>query len=502
MKRVIFLFFVVVTFAACRKNEFQSIQPEKISEKQVAKIEFARTLAKAIAKEPLLRSFIKSEALKQFDKDYDVLFNLVKDQIMEDGESVYEKIEKYASAKENLDKNLSMLPLLTIYVPVLPDFYAEKWDTNLEIPRVAVEPDKKNLLQKNVEIYDGDGTKINLESKYVPGFPVIVIKENERVTIQNAENPTSNKQFIQGSDLAVPFMKKNGLTYSFISEDFNGNIQARPTIASGIDAVNITAFNSGNEWQRDYVYYGITPTNQTGIFTNRFSEFIKSFKLINGNDHTLIGDHTNDPKINQAYNGKGFSSLPSVPWVEGNYEFRVSVLINAKNGVGQELRKIFTIRGSDLFSPQYQRVNVGGGFLNYHYFLLTSVVPKQVDMNLELIPWDLEQYGSAWKFIVSEYDPAEEITYQVTNTAVFGANFSFDPVLSGTVKGGAKFGASAQTTHSTVYTYKTTTGSDDLGEGILEFRSPIITSQNGTLYNTYEVTTGVVSFSVEPKRIY
>lgn len=499
MKRMILLSFMVTTFAACKKSELPIVQQQQKSEQQLAKIEFAQTLAKAVAKEPLLRSFIKNEALKQFDKDYDVLFNLIKDQKMEDGESVYEKITKYASSKENFEMNLNKMPLLTIYVPVLPEFSAENWKPESQIPMIAVEPDKK---QKDVEIYDGDGNKIELEFKYIPAFPVIVIKENERVTIQNtgSNNLNSNRQFIKGSDMPVAFAKKDGLTYSFISNDFNGTIQSRVTTASGIDAVNIEAFNSGDEWQRDYVYYGITPTNTNGIFTNRFSEFIRSFKFINGNDYYLVSDQTGDPTLRNPFiYFDDVPPLPSYKWTEGNYEFRISILINAKNGVGQELRKIFTAQGQDLFEPVYQ---IKKNFLYWTYTVVGVTSKEFYPTNLELIPWDLEQYGSAWKFIVSEYDPTEELTRSVTNSSTFGANFGVDINTGQKTKIGPKFGISATTTSSTTYTYKTTTGSDDLGEGILDFRSPIITNYASGNYATYEVTTGVVSLSVEPKRIY
>ena len=46
MKRVVLLSFMVVTFAACKKNELPIIQNEKRSEQQSAKIEFAQTFAR------------------------------------------------------------------------------------------------------------------------------------------------------------------------------------------------------------------------------------------------------------------------------------------------------------------------------------------------------------------------------------------------------------------------------------------------------------------------
>lgn len=485
-----------MSILSCRKNELAKNTDIEDRHFYLETSNFAVALAKTLKNEPLVRDLIKAESLRQIDKDYDVLFVLVKDKLLDDGETLRQKIDRYAQDMD-LDGFLNKNPLLTIYVPELPEFNAEIWDTKLQIPEVAVEPDNIQSLMRKVEVYDSEGIKNELDFSLVPGTPTIVVKKNERIIIYEEETAKSSEKILKESDFPVPFSQIGTTTFAFASPDFN-NLAAqtnRPASSSDIDPVNIAAFNSGNEWQRDYVYYGITPTNQTGLFTNRYSEFVVSMKFLNPNDYYLVSDQQNDPKLDDGWI-ISFSGYPQPKWIEGNFEFRMSVLINAKNGVGQELKKVFTAKGSDLFTPVYKKL------LHPHYKLESITAKEFRPVSLELIPWDLEQYGLAWKFIVSEFDPSEEVTYSVTNTSVFGGNFSFDPVFSGTVKGGAKFGASVQTTHSTTYTYKTTTGSDELGEGILEFRSPIIVSQTGTIYNTYEVNTGVLSLSVEPKKIF
>ena len=189
----------------------------------------------------------------------------------------------------------------------------------------------------------------------------------------------------------------------------------------------------------------------------------------------------------------------------GKFTGKVPDLCNAMqemvNGTGQELRKIITVSGSDLFEPIYNISNPAS--LPIYYYTLTGVTSKvYYPTNLELVPWDLEQYGSAWKFIVSEYDPSEEVTTSVTNSSTYGTNFGLD-VTGIFGKLGAKFGVTTTSSSSTTYTYKTTTGSDELGEGILDFRSPIVTGVPITgIATTYEVTTGRISMSVEPKRVY
>ena len=475
----------------------------------------AQTLSKALANEPALRKLLKDEALKQFDKDYDVLFQLIKD-IKPDGkETVYEKLLQYSSSKAELVSALDALPLLTIYIPDLPWFNAEKWNTATEIPVVAVAPGKA---PEGVAAYDASSARIDIPNNAIPGFPVLVVKDNERVVLNSSIQPqpgnSAAKTFSAFSDKEVPFNQ----TYSFISGSFDGishNLSSRTGVnvpgSYEIDPVAVAAYKSGNEWHRDYVYYGIDASNNitSGKFRNDYSEFIKSFRFIKGNDYTLISDDGNDPKPlpgvkSETNRTLAFGKQPF--WTEGNFEFRISVLINAKNGAGQELRKIFTVKGSDLFDiiPKEQSAIFG-----WKFYLIDHLEPKLVPLNIELIPWDLENYGSAWKFILAEYDPSIAITNTVTNSATYGGNFDFSIPLGDKIKVGPKFGVSATSTSSTTYQYKTTTGSDDLGEGILDFRSPIITSYTaGTpgndaneLIHTYEVSTGVVSFAVEPQRI-
>src|SRR4051794_33782850 len=123
-------FFIIATTIAiavfsCKKNNIaeKSILPvvENTSANYQKRITFSKVLAKAIGAEPLLREKIKNEALKQFDLDYDVLFQTIKDDVLSDNETVFNKMSKYASSKEEFEKLVSSLPLLTIYVPELAD---------------------------------------------------------------------------------------------------------------------------------------------------------------------------------------------------------------------------------------------------------------------------------------------------------------------------------------------------------------------------------------------
>lgn len=491
-----------LSFVACKKEETkQSVPPAQLlsDPDDVYRVAFSKTLAKAVQAEPDLRSFIKAEAIKLFDNDYDVLYQAVKDRKLANGITLQATLSKYADDAEAFNSNVDKLPLLTIYVPELPNFSAERWDAQSQVPLVALAQRHK----KDVSLFDAEGKEQTLAAKYIPGFPVLVVKSNERVVTGNSSN---------GGRQQKPYFSNARFAFSFLDDAFNGSIKAparKKTFEKGpsgerlalsLDSVLINAYKSGVEWHRDYIYYGISPVNSIGKFTNRFSEFITSFRFTKPEHLGLVSDQDNDPK-------PVLFSTRRPAWTDGRFEIRISAFINSKNAVGQELRKYFTATGPELFTLEYDSSRLLGNLYVYKY---KQATPIAYDPNIELVPWDLEQYGSVWKFAVSEYDPSEEITRTVTNTTTFGTNFEINVSTGEKVKVGGKFGASTTSTHTEVFQYKTTMGSEDLAEGVLDFRTPVIIA-SGTLpllfftlpyFLTYEVSTGTVNFSVEPKRIY
>lgn len=86
-----------------------------------------------------LREFLKNEALKKFNGDYDILYNYVKDHKV--GNSTFRNILKsYYINESDLIEIENTVPSLTIFVPSLPknSFSAENWNISRDIPLVAV----------------------------------------------------------------------------------------------------------------------------------------------------------------------------------------------------------------------------------------------------------------------------------------------------------------------------------------------------------------------------
>lgn len=502
MKKILLMTTLVLSFMACKKNDLgrSPVDSYDLKSAYEAKTLFSETLVKTLKAEPLVRNFLKEEALKKFDNDYDIIYFIKKDVVLGDGQTLHQKMLKYATQKETFEKNVERYPLMNIYVPVLPDFTAESWNPSIEIPVVAVEPDRLN---RQVNIITPEGEQFKIPHNTVPAVPTVVVKENERVVIETAEINKYNSRLMKGSDLPEFYIEKEGKRFLFLAPAFNGitkfkGVTARTVPQSLVDAKLLTAYSNGNEWQRDYIYYNISPTTPNGVFSIQFREFVKSFKFLNMSvsEFGQVSDQDGDPKLDTEVFDPPY-------WIEGAFEFRMDVLINAKNGIGQILGKVFSANGADMLTPTYTSTHLGFGI--YVYTVTGFTANEFHPTNLEILGWDLQLYGSVWKFIMTEYDPDQTTTRTVTNTSTYGSNFGFDATFGSDVKFGPKFGLSSTTTETNTFTITTTLTSDDLGSGTLDFRDPVLLSGptgTGNNYQTYEVTTGKLSFSVEPQRIF
>jgi hypothetical protein len=148
-------------------------------------------VAKALAismKEKSVRRFIKEEALKKFDGDYDILYGQIESKQIEgrNFESILAtntnsgKSTK-VDAVNNLRQTQKLIPLLNIAVPGK----IEKWDTDNYSPVVVVLPeDYSEQKTTKLKAFKSDGTFTFIDAKVIPNEPVIVITENERTLFE------------------------------------------------------------------------------------------------------------------------------------------------------------------------------------------------------------------------------------------------------------------------------------------------------------------------------
>ena len=487
---------LLVALGSCSENNLQDPAPKTNQEqvytpdaKDLLKADFGRAFSKALVQSQSLRQLVKAEALKMFNNDYDVLYSAIKDESVENGLTVRELLLQFEAASK-MEKIETSLPLLTIFVPELPEetFSAKNWDAGQVIPAVGVTSASSN----DVLMIGHETEEYMLESWKIPAFPVVVIKDNERII------PITSKSRAQARGSAF---RAGDMEYVFLADCFDGSIETKEIKAEQdengrfvrnpdsklIEAYNI--YKNVDGWHRDYIYYNIQPSQDRGAFSYDFQEHITSFSLKGdpASVYSKISDQTGDPKLK-------ISTKANSGWTGGFFEFKVRALINAKNGIGEELVTYFSALPTDLFTVEYERK------LFYYIPKITGLRAKA--LNLPLFAWDLNDYASTIKIEVEEVDLTETIVNQETRTVKFATNFSIEGTLK---KIGLKFGASLEETRSQTISRTYTVGNDLLGSVIVNFADDVILQPidmiflNGWI--TREYSTGWYGVSVEPKRV-
>lgn len=438
------------------------------------KKEFSLALLNVLKENKEARMLIKEEALKKINYDYDVLYYLVKDKIMSDGSTLKEKLGKYMDFTE-LDELEYKIPTLTIFVPTLPEdsFSAESWNVESEIPAVAIRVQGIN----DVPIFNYDGENWILESKYVPIHPVVVVKINERivesgVTTRSVDgNAVNNTGLFFLDNTFDNINSKTRATPEFKYSSGSGT-ETDPFVPAGTSKV-LNAYNiygtTNAGWQRDYIYYGITPSSQNGPFDHQFQEHLVGFEMIGGEDALNKISDQNDPKFIKKDNALYVYDM----WTDGEFEFKVKVYIGNKNATGNEYINYFRCAPEDLFHPYWK--SIGGRKVTFD-----RMDCLKAKIMLPLFEWDLENFSSQIKIAIEEVDPSQSVVNTVSTASEFAANFGFDYTIGETTKKGLKFGASAKITRTVSYQITTSYGNDELGEVFVNFSDPIITTNNMT----------------------
>ncbi|MEH6307291.1 hypothetical protein RYH73_16710 [Olivibacter sp. CPCC 100613] len=468
---------------------------------------FSEIFSKAIDENADLRKFVRQEALKEFDNDYDVFYPFVKDDIVSDGKSFRQILMKYTSDERELEEIESALPLLTIYVPELPSgFNAENWDDINEKPYVS----PTIVRNKFISLYKEGIIKDSLEIAAVPGFPVLVVKNNERLRLKNNQQaqhllskaPTSARN---------PNVFPTKDSYEFIDEAFDAKVKklssqrdVAPLIikANGdlipevVSAFNVMGINN-QYWQRDHIYYGLTTDqNSKGPLNRRVIERIESIKFTS-DAFFVMSDQEGDPVFYDrnvlAGHNPDWDVVQNLFWQDGRFEIHIDILINNLSGLGTTLQKFFSVSHRELFDVVYERKKMVSNIYEYRAIGLS---PKDYYPRINLISWNLEQNGFAWKFIVSEKDEETVETRTETVTSEFATNFGINNNI--TEKIGINFGGSAKKTIVNTHTFAITRNSDQLGTLELDFSKPVVTSNDGTSYSLYSISNPYVEMTVLP----
>ncbi len=495
-----------ITFVDAKNAQGENIYNTQSENQRV----FGKALLEAMKNSPALRKFIRTEALKKFNHDYDVLFATVKNEIVEDNKTFRDIILENVESEEILKQIEFTNPLLTIFVPSLPEnsFSAQTWDTENQIPDVAL----RLFTTNDVPCFSLDKGEYVIEAKYIPSYPIIVVKQNERVT-------SSLTKGYELSHVKQPFNVVNGVEYKFADNAFDNRkfLTRRAFISSRIggyrdidqkvvDAYNI--YKNNNGWQRDYIYYDITPSSPNGEPLVDFQEQITYFKLneIAGSGINLynhISDQTDNSSFSDAKMSASTSSVQSSFWTDGDFEFYLSILINSKNGLGSELPKGFIANPEQLFHIEYRYLPP--------FYVPVEIKTKSFNPNLEIIDWDIEKYATTIRINVEERDRTEAISITTSKSSDFATNFGLD---SDSIfkKLGLKFGVEAKTSRTDNMSINYVQGNDDLLNVTVNFADAIITNdyssrggllflERGTAYEVRKYSSSYFTISLEPVRV-
>lgn len=223
MKKVLlFMTLMSIFITSCSKNEpnfandpYEEYQP--VDTNSDLKAKFSKGLAKVLAESKEVRELIKFEALKKINYDYDVLYELVKDVSLKDGTTLEGLLSKHVSSDILTSISLK-LPTLTIFVPSLPEnsFSADLWNIENEIPEVAF----RSFASNDIVSYDANGNEDIIESKYIPGYPIVVVKENERIVANDNSTKSIGNTILTRSS--------TGNSFTFLNDAFD-NINPKCT---------------------------------------------------------------------------------------------------------------------------------------------------------------------------------------------------------------------------------------------------------------------------------
>ncbi|MCR5326488.1 MAG: hypothetical protein K6E37_07060 [Bacteroidales bacterium] len=543
LKVIIAAILILPFVSACTKEDVASkdYPQEQITiNPQIAMRDFAEILSQALAGSEDLRQFLKNEALKEFDKDYDVFYPFVSNTVV-DGTNTFKNILLKYCNPDYLENITMALPKLTMLVPDYSwvdenCFSVKTWDTSLSSIAVGYdESGDSHHLFLDGELID------DFPANAVPSFPVIIVKSNERIkasfstksgqTVYEFADPAfdgSRSPHTRGNNWAwgdETTIYKNSSDSTDIVSKVGDTISASTLSALSQDTID--AYNEfGLGWnggvQRDLIYYGMSKSNTNyGIHNNFKAEMLYRFAipLVNLKD---ICDDSKDPKWSEDYyalqtpdGGWSFDRVLNHLWANGNYEIKLNFLyfdrednlVNVEDGI------TLTISPRDLM---YVRKNsrrfiwrIFGNTETTFAIIENSVEPKWYypgDHGHFIClhnNWNLASYSDNVKVIATEFDADKEITYE-DEVTVKTTNSVSTSLSAGATIEIVKVDLNVTGTHSQENEtkkkaiVKTKEGADPLEFCYVDYIDNVITYKDGENYQLKRYDTGKLFFTLIP----
>lgn len=541
MKNKIILFSILCTLfsVACVKE--QGIMPEEakfvnVIDEDTALRNFSVALSKAVCSEQPVREFLKREALKQVDNDYDVFYPFVRSTQVDENRTFRDVICQYLDGDVNEIENA--VPTLTILVPDMTwldpqGFCAKNWDTSDQRAAVTYRRAKSN----NKELFVNGYELGEIEDCAIPGGTVLVVKSNERI-VAEAKTKSGEQTFRFIADAFDP-SKNEPVTkdirytgkYSFEWIEGDDYVSSSNTMSeSALNKINpdiIKAYeyfkDDSYACQNDYIYYGMTSNETKGQLRTNVRPTLIRFK-VNPDAFDALFDDTEGPNKDVRFSnlldtddngGKRkeptreevFNAL----WADGALEIEADVYIGDADGkVGVFDKKIYDVKARDLFVVKDNAISkeTWGSTMFKWYVTWQYKMPKRDETTLApqwyypdnspfLPSWDL-LVNSGYTVIVSEIDSgktnkiSKTINTRRSNTESVkgGIEAGFSDNLTAKLELG--WTGSQEKSTSTVVTLEWSEKDDDMGQFQILYSDKYIRgySSSTNKYNVASYTTG------------
>lgn len=505
----IILFFIAVLFSCCTKESVERTDHKAtsvVSEDSAYLCSFAQILSSAVYSEPALRDFIKSEALKEFDKDHDVFYPLVKNKVVSEGKTFREILKKY-DYDDELDRIEFNEPLLNIFVPdcswVSADcFSPQKWDVANNEVAIAVSNGTRAL-----PLYGNGKRRGSIKRNEYPTEPILVVKRNERLVYnQTKSSPVYEFKDPEYDGSLEPETKGTWHYHTYEYSTTNpDDYVLYYYFPARVKQAYYEALNTYTMPQRDYIYYNMTASCDTGSVDRRYSERLYKFRFSEGNVSALYDDYEvgNDATLSYAGSpGQVYEEgvLKEFGWDDGNLE----VVFHVVTGT-QESRYHKDVQMKDAFTPKkvyfewYK--NIFGTVTYRHYYVqYEDLVPKWIMLDWNLFCWDLLRYPYFYDICIDETDSGVTINKSHTDTYEFVTNINVSGEQDQKIGWGT--GITTSNTYQQTAYLQTTNVSDDLGEICVHYDDPIIVNIPNPVCKIYRYTTGYVDFMIIPTQTY
>jgi len=526
-KTILSISLAISILASCTKEELRTAGSLPSSKSDDLEL-FAILLSRALYSEPDLRNYVRSEALKKKDYDYDVFYPYVRNELV-DGERTFEQILSEYDRDGILKGVISNHPLLTILVPdwswVNDDcFSARKWDSY--IPDVGVSYLSES---SSHDIYWNGEFAFSLEEGEFSSAPILIVKDNDRL--------------VADSQTKTPY----GPSYRFFSSDFtdlsvDNKAETKATstyttyylpyeVATNTIDLNVLTNRTATAYgvcstddrifQRDHIYYGMTSTIDSSSVNPNYYETLYRFKL-SPDAYGLTDDPRgtgtgNDFKTNTYYYEANIwgnatqltqAQLESKVWGYGAAELKIKIYLG-----DQVIRKDVSVGFTDAFYAKKvvlrENFNVLGALKSRTYYIGIGnsgtnsewLEPKWINANLQLFHWDLSSFPTKYYIDFEEYDEATRDVRTFQESYSFATNITTSVEGSATgdgtaIKIGYGCGVSNTVTYSYTHTVETTQSSDMLGSFIVQYNDKIVLSQDNSTATLKTYSTGAVDAQI------